>query len=102
MLADLITLSGDVLTKMGCSVIEANGEQHHLHLLVEMPPKCAPAVVINSLKTVTSRLIRKKYHEHLKPFYWKPFFWEQSYFVTTTGGASIETIKRYIENQGNP
>ena len=98
----LIRFSGDVLAKMECSLIEANGENNHLHLLVEMPPKCAPAIVVNNLKTVTSRLIRKNFGEALKPYYWKPVFWEQSYFIITTGGASIETVKKYIQDQARP
>ncbi|PTY74257.1 hypothetical protein B5V88_16155 [Heyndrickxia sporothermodurans] len=33
-------------------------------------------------------------------YYYKPYFWGRSYKVLTTGGATIEMIKRYIENQG--
>ncbi len=31
---------------------------------------------------------------------WKPVFWSNSYFILSTDGATIETIKRYIESQG--
>jgi putative transposase len=55
---------------------------------------------INNLKTVTSRLIRKKYKDYLSKYYWKPVFWSRSYCIITTGGASIETIRKYIQSQG--
>jgi putative transposase len=99
-LADLIDTAGTTLEKLGCRLVEANGEDDHLHLLIETNPAHAPAVVVNSLKTVTSRLIRKKHAVYLGKFYWKPFFWEQSYFIVTTGGASIEAVRKYIESQG--
>lgn len=81
-------------------LIESNGEEDHIHLLFELPPQIELAKFINSLKTVTSRLVRKEYPEHLSRFYWKDVFWSRSYFVSTTGGAPIETIKKYIEMQG--
>jgi putative transposase len=41
-----------------------------------------------------------KYEEHLKNYYWKSAFWSRSYCILSTGGATIETIKEYIKNQG--
>lgn len=84
-----------------CKVIEFNGESDHIHLLFEAPPQIQLSTLVNTLKTVSSRLIRKKYRDHLKKYYWKPVFWSRSYCILTTGGATIETIKEYIENQGN-
>ena len=81
-------------------LVEFNGEEDHIHLLIEFPPQVELAKWINSFKTVSSRLIRKQFEEHLKNYYWKDVFWSRSYFVATTGGVSIEVIKKYIENQG--
>ncbi|MGL6058119.1 MAG: transposase, partial [Culicoidibacterales bacterium] len=36
----------------------------------------------------------------LAPYYWKPYFWSNSYLILSTGGATIDMIKKYIENQG--
>nr|WP_281817764.1 transposase [Vallitalea longa] len=47
------------------------------------------AKLVNTLKTVSSRLIRKKHSEYLKEYYWKPVFWSRSYCILTTGGATI-------------
>ena len=54
---------------------------------------------MNTLKTVSSRLIRKNHSEYLKKYYWKPVFWSRSYCILTTGGATIEIIEKYIKSQ---
>lgn len=100
MLEDLTTISKDFLEKKGGSLIEMNGESDHIHILFEIPPQVELASMVCSLKTVTSRLIRKKYSEYLKKFYWEPVFWSRSYCILSTGGATIDTIRKYIENQG--
>ena len=83
----------------GCKIVAMNHDQDHIHLMFEMPPQVAPSVLINSFKTVSSRLIRKEFSEHLAPFYWKPVFWSQSYLLLSAGGGPIAVIKKYIENQ---
>lgn len=42
---------------------------------------------------------KQKFPE-IKSKLWKEYFWTKSYFLTTTGGASIEVVRKYIENQG--
>ena len=100
MLEDLKSISNDFLNKKGGSILEMNGEEDHIHILFEIPPQVELASMVCSLKTVTSRLIRKKYSDYLKKFYWEPVFWSRSYCILSTGGATIETIRKYIENQG--
>ncbi|MGL5548983.1 MAG: transposase, partial [Culicoidibacterales bacterium] len=56
--------------------------------------------LVNNLKTVSSRLIRKEFSAQLAPYYWKPYFWSNSYLILSTGGETIDMIKKYIENQG--
>jgi putative transposase len=51
------------------------------------------------LKTVSSRLIKKRFKSHVKNFYLKSAFWSRSYLIISTGGASIEIVKEYIQNQ---
>ncbi|WP_083764321.1 IS200/IS605 family transposase (plasmid) [Borrelia recurrentis] len=78
---------------------EFNHDKDHIHLLLEFIPNIQPSTFINNLKTVSSRLIRKKYSTHLDKYYWKPYFWSRSYCLISTGGASIDIIKKYIQNQ---
>lgn len=93
-------ITEDLFSRWNCEVIEMNGEQDHIHILFSAPPQINLANTINSYKTVTSRYIRKEFQEELSKFYWKPYFWSRSYMVLTTGGATIDVIKKYIEEQG--
>ena len=93
-------IADDLFTKWDCEILEMNGEADHIHILFDAPPQIQLSKIINSFKTVSSRYIRKEFPKELEPFYWKPYFWSQSYMVLTTGGATIDVVKAYIENQG--
>lgn len=81
-------------------VIEFNGEADHVHLLLSLNPKVQPSKLVNNLKTVSSRLIRKDFGEHLAKAYWgKPIFWSRSYCLISCGGAPISVLKQYIQQQ---
>lgn len=82
-------------------ILEEMGyESDHVHLLISAPPQVCLSTVINSYKSVTSRLIRKKFETHLKQYYWKPYFWSRTYLILSSGGAPIEVIRQYIQDQG--
>ena len=83
-------------------IIELNGEEDHVHILFEAPPQVQLSKLINNFKTVSSRLIRKEFKEHIDKYYHKPYFWSNSYLVLSVGGAPLEVIKNYIENQEKP
>jgi len=83
-------------------LLEFNGEADHIHLLLGMHPNIMPSKFINNLKTVSSRLLRKEFAEELNKHYWKPVLWTRAYCLMTTGSATIETIRRYIEKQERP
>ena len=81
-------------------LVEFNGEADHIHVLFEVPPTLAPSKIICNLKTQTSKFVRRKYGNHIQKDLWKDSFWSDSYFLTTTGGASIEVLEKYIQQQG--
>ncbi len=81
-------------------LLEMNGEPDHVHILFELPPSQSPSIVICNLKTQLSKGVRKYYGKKIQPFLWKNSFWSDSYFLTTTGGANIETLEQYIQQQG--
>ena len=81
-------------------LLELNGEPDHIHILFELPATAAPSVVVCSLKTQLSKEVRAKFWDKIKDKLWKDSFWSDSYFITTTGGANIETLERYIQDQG--
>mgnify|MGYP006125792699 FL=1 len=80
-------------------LLEFNGEHDHVHLLISLNPKVDPSKLVNNLKTVTSRIIRRDFAEHVGKFYRKPVFWSRTYCIITCGGAPLSILKQYIENQ---
>jgi putative transposase len=101
-LKDLEKILSRLCKNAKSELIEFKGESDHVHLLVDISPDIALSKLVNTLKTLSSRMIRKKYAEYLKSFYWKPVFWTGAYFVTSTGGAPLETLKDYIKSQDSP
>lgn len=69
---------------------------------LDMHPNIMPSRFINSLKTVSSRLIRKEFSSHLEKYDWKPVLWTRAYCLITAGGAPIDIIKQYIQKQSTP
>ena len=80
---------------------EFNGEDDHVHLLINYPPKVAVSNLVNSLKGVSSRHLRKDFPE-IKNKLWGGSLWSPSYFASSCGGAPLEIIKQYIEQQQTP
>jgi putative transposase len=85
-----------------CELVEFGGESDHVHLLIDFSPDIAPSRLVNTLKTISSRMIRKEFTEHINQFYWKPVFWTGAYCVISAGGAPLEVLKSYIQNQQKP
>jgi putative transposase len=88
----------EVGLKMNFQILEFNGEAAHVHALIEYPPKLSISQITNSLKGVSSR----KYGQagYKKPH--KESLWSPSYFAVSVGGATIEVLKQYINNQSRP
>lgn len=83
----------------GC--LNRKSTHDHVHLLIEYPPKMAVAMLVNSLKGVSSRLLRKQ-RPDIEKRYWKNMLWSPSYFAASCGGAPISIIKQYVEQQQTP
>jgi putative transposase len=89
----------EVAKKMDFQVLEFNGEADHIHALIEFPPKLSISQMVNALKGVSSR--RYGQAGYKKP-YGKEALWSPSYFVSSIGGAPLEILKKYIQNQNQP
>lgn len=90
-----------ICQKFQAELIEFDGEHDHVHLLIHYPPKIAISSLVNSLKGVSSRMLRKQFVQ-IRKFYWKGVLWSPSYFAGSCGGAPISIIKQYIEAQQTP
>ena len=82
------------------ALAEINGEEDHIHLLFETEPNINLSTLINSLKTASSRMVRKNFPKELDSYYWKPYFWSHSYFLATVSERNTEAVNKHIENQG--
>jgi putative transposase len=102
MIERLRTLAKERCEAWRGQLLEMDGEADHVHLLISMPPTAEPARFVNNLKTTTSRLLRRDFPDHLTSIYRKPVLWSASYFIASCGGAPLETIKQYIQQQDTP
>jgi putative transposase len=101
-LQDLREIFEDICHKMGLELIEFEGERDHVHLLVHYLPTQSISKLVNALKGASSRRVRKMGYEQINKALWGKSLWSPSYFAGSCGGASIEVIRTYIENQKSP
>lgn len=83
-------------------LVEFNGENNHVHLLVNFPPKVALSKLVNSLKGVSSRRLRQEFPDLVQHYYRANKLWAGSYFAGSAGGAPLSIVKQYIEQQNRP
>ncbi len=89
----------ETAVKLGCTPLEINGEADHVHLLLRFPADSSVSSLVNSLKTVSSRMIRKNHPDILHGGR-TGLFWSRSYFAATAGGVTLDVLKTYVEKQG--
>ncbi len=78
---------------------EWNHDRDYVHILFSAHPKSELSKFLNAYKSASSRLIKKEYPE-IRTQLWKEFFWSRSFCLISTGGATNEIIRAYIERQG--
>ena len=98
--SDMVAEVAKLAELKGGSLVEGKSDVAHLHLLVSLPPNLNLANFIGTLKNATSKLVRRKYGDEIRKYLTGDVFWSPSYYVSTTGGANLDTIKQYIEKQG--
>jgi len=101
-LDDMREIFASVCRDFESELVEFDGEDDHVHLLVNYPPKIAISALVNSLKGVSSRILRKKNYPSIRKKLWGNALWSPSYFAGSCGGAPIGIIRQYIEQQKTP
>ena len=101
-LDDLHEVLGSVCADFEADLVQFDGEHDHVHLLVNYPPKVSVSVLVNSLKGVSSRMIRQKRYPSIAKKLWGGALWSPSYFAGSCGGAPLAVIRQYIEQQQTP
>lgn len=101
-LEDLNGIFYEVCKNFKANLEEFDGGDDHVHLLVTYPPKMSISHLVNSLKGVSSRQIRKKDYPSIRRKLWGKALWSPSYFAGSCEGAPLSVLKQYIESQRTP
>jgi putative transposase len=102
MLTRLEEIFGALMEKWEGRLIEFNGEVDHVHLLIQYTPQTELSKLINNLKTVSSRYLRKEFAEPVNEFCGQDVLWTSGYGIFSCGGVTVEELKKYLENQDRP
>ncbi|MBY3432844.1 IS200/IS605 family transposase [Rhizobium laguerreae] len=95
---DLTRIFSKVCGDFDAALVSCDGEDDHVHLLVNYPPTVQLSKLVNSLKGVSSRLLRETRPE-VSGRYFKGVLWSPSYFAASCGGAPLEIVSQYVESQ---
>ena len=102
-------LTGDIVTRLkeinisvaaefGVTIIEQEADRDHIHVLFSAKPTTQVSKLVNSLKSVSARLLFREFPEIKQQLYGHSF-WSPSYFLATTGQVTLDILKRYVESQ---
>ena len=89
----------NIAPKYSLQVEEWAHDIDHVHVMFTAQPKSELSKFINAYKSASSRLIKKEFPQ-IRQNLWKEYFWSQSFCLLTTGGVTIEVIRKYIQSQG--
>jgi len=95
---DLRAIFAKVCKDFEAELIECNGEDDHVHMLIVYPPKVALSKLVNSLKGVSSRLLRE-WRPEVRGRYNGGVLRSPSYFVASCGGAPLSIVAEYVKSQ---
>ena len=84
-----------ICKEMDIEIIAIECDKDHAHIFLNCLPTLSPSDIMQKIKGVTSKILRDEFKELSK----MPSLWTRSYFVSTAGNVSSETIKKYVENQ---
>ena len=89
-------LLAEVAAEHGMTIHAAEVMPDHVHLFVESDPTLCVAEIVNRFKGRSSHVLRQEFPSLRSRL---PTLWSRSYFASTVGAVSEQTIRRYIEAQ---
>ena len=92
----LKTILAEQIERWGQELIELEVMPDHVHLLAGCDPQFGIHRLVKLLKGYSSHTLREEFPALKRRL---PSLWTNSYFVATTGGVTLETLKRYVQNQ---
>jgi len=91
----LLQILEDVAGEKRVKILASEVMPDHLHLFVSCSPQMVVHKLVKAFKGRSSNILRREFPSLLK----LPSLWTNSYFVSTAGNVSSETIRKYIEAQ---
>lgn len=85
----------EICGELEIEIIAIECDKDYTHIFLNCLPTLSPSDIMNKIKGVSSKLIREEFKELSK----MPSLWIRSYFISTAGNVSSETIKKYVESQ---
>ena len=92
----------NICKKKKSLMLQFDGDSDHVHLLIDLHPDNNISQLVASLKSASSRIIRKEFKLEIDRVYSQPVFWSGSYYIASCGGVTIERLRKYIEEQQTP
>jgi len=96
---DIKNIMEKIAIDFNVNIIEQECGLDHIHILFDAKPTLDIPKFINILKSHSSRFLRKEYKQFLQDKLWGDSLWSPSYFISSTGNVSLDTLKEYVENQ---
>jgi putative transposase len=89
-----------ICDKWNCRLESFNGDENHVYLRIDFPPDVQLSKLVNNLKTVSSRLIRKEFKTCLDASC-QTAFWHGTYYIASCGDMTVEQLKEYVEQENS-
>ena len=100
-LVEMKAVFDSVCKELGACLEEFDGEEDHVHLLVRYPPSLSISLLTGRLKGASSKVLKEVFDD-LFVCWKKGTLWSPSYCAVSCGGASLDVVKKYIQNQCTP
>ncbi len=95
----IVEVVSDIAEKHKCAVLEHGAEPDHIHFLLDLHPDNNISQLIKSFKSASSKMVQAEFAEHYAKFYRKTALWGRQKAVISCGGAPLDVVKAYIQNQ---
>ena len=94
-------ICNDIEQRYEITFVEIGADEDHMHFLIQSIPMQSPKRIIQAIKSLTARGLLDR-HPEIKKMLWGTAVWTSGYYVNTVGRqGNEESVKRYVQNQGN-
>jgi putative transposase len=92
-------VAANVLVKNKCILLECKGDGNHIHLLIDIHPDNNISTLLGSVKSATSRMLRKEFKVDLQEHFpnWEKGLWGDQLYIRSAGGAPLKILEEYIK-----